>query len=154
VPVAVAKAHREVQAFAGQVDTVVVREEAQVDERMGALKLAQVRQQPAHRERADRPHREHLARTRLLEAVQHRRDARERIRQQRQQGVPFVRQRQAARDPPEEAHAETALEVLDVLADGRRAQVKLRRGPREVEVARRNLERAKSIERQIHEDGD
>ncbi len=70
MPGAVAEANRVVEAFAGDIDAVIVGEQAEVDEWIGLLEIAQARDQPADGKRADSAYGQHFARAAIAELFQ------------------------------------------------------------------------------------
>ena len=88
---------------------------------MGRREVVQPRQQPAEREAADRADAQHLAPLAAVERVERDRHPVERLAQHREQRLPFVGQRQPARQPAEERHAEPRLERLHLMARAPRA---------------------------------
>ena len=120
VPGAVAEADREIQAFAGNVDAVVVGEQAQVDEGMAVLEIPQAWQQPSQGERTHGADGQHFAPVAMLELLQHAAEARERIAQRRDQGQSFIGDDQPLGGAPEQARTKTVFERLDLMADGGR----------------------------------
>ena len=146
VPGAVAEADRPVQALGGEVHAVVVGHQPQVDGRMRALERGQPRQQPADGEGAHHGQRHHLPVQAAFELLQHGVHALEAVGQQRQQRLALVRQREPARQPPEQRRAQARLEVLDLRADRGLRHVQLQRRAREAQVARRGLEGAHRVQ--------
>ena len=106
-------------------------------------------QQPASREGADHPHRQHLAHPPALVAVQRLADPIERVAQHRHQRQPLVGEREAPRQAPEQRHAEPPLEQGDLVAHRTLADAQLDRGTGEVEMPRRRLEGAQRVERKL-----
>ena len=150
VPGAVAEADGVVQPLAGQIDPVVVGEEAEVDERMRLLERREPRQQPAYREGADCGHREDFAQPAVLELAEYPADAAEGVFKHRQQRQPFVGERQAARQAAEQRHAESLLQALHVLAHCGLRHVQLVGGAGEAQLAGRGLEGAQGVQGEVH----
>jgi hypothetical protein len=146
VPGPVAEAHRAVQPLAGDVDAVVVGEQAQVDERMGLAEGRQARQQPADREGADHPDAEHLHHPAGREPLEHVAHAVEAVAHRRQQGQALVGQGQAARQTAEQAGAQPLLQALDLMADRRLGHAQLDGRPGEGQVPGRGLEGPQGVE--------
>jgi hypothetical protein len=147
---AVAESHRHVQAFACQVNPVVVGEQPQVDKRMRRLKVWQALQQPPQCEAGHHAHAQRLARAAFPQALDRIGHAAEGINQRGQQGLGLVSEGQAAWQAPEQHHAQPLLQILHMLADGRRGEMQFLGGAGEAELARRHLEGTQGIERQVH----
>ena len=105
-----------------------MREQAQVDEGMVALEGFQPRQQPADGEGSHGADGDALAVAAALELLQHGGDAFEGIREHGQQGLAFVGQREAARQPAEQPRAQATFEVLHLGGDGRLRDVQFQAG--------------------------
>ena len=119
---------------------------------MRGAEAVEPRQQPAEREAADGADAQHLAPLAAVEAVEHARHPVEGLAEHRQQGLAFVGQRQPARQAAEQGQAEPFLQRLHLMAQRRRRDAKLDRGPGEAQMARRRLEGAKAVEREIGAD--
>ena len=74
----------------------------------------------------------------------------ERLHHHGQQCLAFIRQRQAARQAPEQRFAQPVFQLADVLAHGGLGHVQLLGGARQVQVAGRGLEGTQGVERQVH----
>ncbi len=125
-------------------------EQAQFDERVAGLEVAQARQQPAHREGAHHPDGQHLAALAGLQAGQRRAHAFEGVAEHGQQGLAFVGERQATRQAAEQPAAQAVLQFAHVLADGGLGEVEFLGRAGEAEVAGRDFEGAQGVERQVH----
>src|SRR3546814_8035750 len=60
--------------------------------------------------------------------------------------APLVGKRESSRQAVEEAHAEPAFKLRDMMADGPLADAKLDRGAGEIEVTRRRFEGAQGVQ--------
>jgi hypothetical protein len=149
MPRAVAEANGEVEAFAGDVDAVVVGEKAQIDPGMGVGEGRQPRQQPSGRERADRADGDHLAKLPVLELVEGGADAAEGFGQHRHQSKPLVGEREPARQPAEELHTQNFLKAFDLMADRSLGHARLQTGASKAEVTGRCLEGVECGEREV-----
>lgn len=150
MPGTIAEADGAVQPFAGQIDAVVVRQQAQIHEGVGVLEAAQAWQQPAHGKCAHNPHGQHFARAHVGHARQRLLHTHEALRQHRNELHALVRQRQAAGQAPEEGLSQAVFEVADVLAHGCLRHVQLLCGAREVQIPRSRLEGAQGVQRKMH----
>jgi hypothetical protein len=81
--------------------------------------------------------------------VERRGDAVERVGEHGDERMAFVGEREAARQAVEEARAEAAFELRDLMADRALADAQLDRGAGEIEMARRGLEGAKGVEGEL-----
>ena len=81
--------------------------------------------------------------------VERRGDAVEGVGDDGDKRMPLVGEREAARQAVEQAGAEAAFELRHLMADGALADAQFDRGAGEVEVARRGVESAKSVEREL-----
>ena len=149
---AVAEANGVVEAFTRDIDTVVVGENAQIDLGMGVEEHLQARQQPSGRESADGTHRDHFAKLSIFELVERGPDAAEGFGQHRDQGLPFIGEREPAREPAEQGYTQNFLKALDLMADGSLGHAQLQSGPREAEMTGRCLEGMQRGERQVGSD--
>ncbi len=149
LPISVAEADREVQAFAGQVDAVVVGLDAQFDVRVARIEFLQPWQQPAGGEGAHHADPEHLAEMPADEAVQADRNAVERFVEHGVQACALVGERHPARQAMEQHRAQPFLQPPDLMAQRGLAYAQLQRRAGEVLVAGRGLEGAQGIEREL-----
>ncbi|MCW0416877.1 hypothetical protein NB689_002631 [Xanthomonas sacchari] len=152
LPVAIAETDRQVQAFAGQVDPVVVGVHAQFDVRVRGVEGVQPRQQPAHREGADHAHAQCLAIATAGEALQRPGDAVEGLGQHRMQAQAFVGQGDAARQALEQHHTQARLQLFDLMAERGLGHAQFGGGTGQVLVPRRGLEGAQGVQRQMRTD--
>ena len=148
-PRAVAEADRIVERLAREVDAVVVGRDAQIDRGVQAREGIEAREQPAGREGADDADLERLAEAAVGVLVERRGDAVEGIGDDRDERMPFVGEREAARQAVKEARAEAAFELRDLMTDRALADAELDRGAGEVEVARRGLEGAEGVQGEL-----
>ncbi len=146
MPRSVAEPNGEVEAFAGEVDTVVVGQQTQVDARKSVLERLQARQQPSGGERADHADGDDIAKVAVGKAVQCRADAIEGIGDRRQQGLSLVGQRQAARQPAKQLHAQSVFQAFDLMADRGLRHPQFQAGAREGQLPRRCFEGAQGVQ--------
>src|SRR3546814_14508533 len=78
--------------------------------------------------------------------VQRRAHPVERFGQHGDERAPLVGKRESSRQAVEEAHAEPAFKLRDMMADGPLADAKLDRGAGEIEVTRRRFEGAQGVQ--------
>ena len=109
----------------------------------------QSRQEPAGCEGANDTDADDAAEVTLLEPLQRRPQTAERFGDCRNECLSFVGQCQSARQAAEQLNTETCLQALDLMADGRLTDTQLHARLGEAEMARRRLERAQRIERQM-----
>lgn len=101
MPRPIAEADREIESFAGQIDSVVVGEQPQIDPRMRCAERGQARQQPAGREGPYRRHRQQLCGLAAGDPLDQFGHAIEALGEHRQERHALVCKRQPARQPPE-----------------------------------------------------
>ena len=116
---------------------------------MRLAKGAQSRQEPAGCEGADDPDADDAPEVTLLEPLQRCPQTAERFRDCGNQSLSFIGQCQPAGQAPKQLNAETRLEALDLMTDGRLTDPQLHTRFGEAEMARRCLERAQRIKRQM-----
>jgi hypothetical protein len=109
----------------------------------------QSRQEPAGCEGAHDTDADDAAEVTLLEPLQRRPQPAERFGDCGNECLSFVGQCQSARQAAEQLNAETCLQTLDLMADGRLTDTQLHACFGEAEMAHRRLERAQRIERQM-----
>src|SRR5262245_65773663 len=110
---------------------------------------AQSRQEPAGCEGAHDPDADDAPEVTLLESLQRCPQTAERFGDCGNQSLSFIGQCQPAGQPPKQLNAETRLQALDLMADGRLTNPQLHTRFGEAEMARRCLERAQRIKRQM-----
>ena len=109
----------------------------------------EARQQPPGCEGADDADFEHLAESAVGILVECRADAVERFGENRDQYMPLVCEREAAGEAMEEARAEAAFKLCDLVADRALADAKFDRGTGEIEMARCGFEGAEGIKGEL-----
>jgi hypothetical protein len=152
MPPAVAEANGIVEAFARDVDAVVVGENACVDVRMRAEEPSQARQQPTGRERSNGAYGHHFAKPSIFELIERGPDAAEGFGQHGHQGLTLVGQREPPRKSAEQGYTQNFLKALDLMADGSLGHTQLQAGPRKAEMTGGCLERMQRGERQVRSD--
>jgi hypothetical protein len=148
-PGAIAIANGEVEALAGEIHAIVVGLNAQVHEWMRLAEERQSRQEPAGCEGADDTDADNAAEVTLFEPLQRCAQAAERIRDCRNESLSLVGQCQPAWQPAEQLDAQTRLQALDLVTDGRLPDTQLHARFGEAQMPRRGLEGAQRIERQM-----
>src|SRR3546814_3311276 len=128
------------------IDAVVVGRDAQVDRRVRACEGVEAREQPARREGADDADLERLAEVAVRILVERRGDAVERLGDDGDERMAFVGEREPARQAVEEAGAEAAFKLGDLMADRALADLEFEPRAGEGEVARRRPEGAEGVE--------
>ncbi len=149
MPRAGPEADGEIEPFGSEVDTVVVGRKPDFHEGMALAKSRKARQKPADGEGADHTDRQdfpHMSAPEPLHDVGH---AIETVAQHRQQALALRRDHQPARQPLEEHDVQLLLQALHLMADRRLRHVQLDGSAREGEMARRRLEGAEGVQRQI-----
>ena len=149
VPGAVAEADGEIEALAGEVDPVVVGEEAQVHFRVAGGEGGEAGEQPARRERADDADRQHFLEAAVGEALQRAADPVERLAQHRNERRAFVGEREAARQAAEQGDPQSRLQPLYLMADRRLADEQFEPRAGEAQMARGGFEGAQGIQGQV-----
>ncbi|MNH10471.1 hypothetical protein D3C79_699520 [compost metagenome] len=152
MPGAGTEANGVIQAFSGDIDTVVVGRQAQIDKRVQGLELGQARQQPANGKGAHRTHGQHLAVVAAVEAVEGLGDAVEAFAQHRQQGLAFAGEHQPAWQALEQGDLELGFEAFDLMADRRLGHAQLDGRAGKTKVPGRSLERPQGVQGQVRSD--
>ena len=149
MPGAVPEPYREVERFRRHVDAIIVGRNAQVDVRTGARDPIKSRKQPAGSERADNTDVQYLAKPSIGILIEHRAQPIEHLGQHGRQRLSVVGECQTTRQPMEQARAEPPFELRNLMDDRPLADAQFDRRAREVEMARRRVESAQGIKRNL-----
>jgi len=145
-PGAIAEADRKVEALGGQIDEIVVRQHAQLDERMERVKGLEPRHEPSHGKGAHGADRQHLVKMAAFELPQYGFDAIERVAEHRAQRESFVGHGKTARQALEQRDTEPLLERAHLLAHRGLRDIQLLRGAREAQMPDCRFEGAQRIQ--------
>ena len=139
VPKAIAKPDRVIEAFARDVDAIVVGEQAQIDPRIRLPERVEPRQQPSRSEGPDHADRDDVLIATVFKTIERFGEPAEGLDNARQQRLSFIGERDAARQPAKQLYAKPVLQHFHVLADGGLRDAKFQASTGETQVARRRF---------------